>query len=172
MQKKCLICSEIFVKKVKDSQKEWSKKKYCSYQCYWKSKIGHSPWNKGIKAPKISLALKGRKLTDEWKNKIRISNTGKKRSLESIKKSSMKTRRENAYQWKGDDVGYNALHIWVRKEFGQPKKCEHCQKDNLTGKSIHWANKTGLYKRDISDWLRLCVSCHRLYDYKFKIKMK
>lgn len=37
-----------------------------------------------------------------------------------------------------------------------------------TGK-FEWANKSGDYKRDLSDWLRLCISCHRKYDF-FRLK--
>lgn len=63
-------------------------------------------------------------------------------------------------QWKGTKVQYAALHEWVRKNFGSPTTCEDCGTENLTGKKIHWANISGLYKRIRSDWKRLCVKCH------------
>ena len=66
------------------------------------------------------------------------------------------------WNWKGDSVGYGALHTWIKKRLGKPQKCEHCQSTNK--KMYHWANKSGTYKRNLSDWLRLCVSCHRKYD--------
>jgi hypothetical protein len=66
--------------------------------------------------------------------------------------------------WKGNDVGYRGLHIWVQNELGTPDTCEHCGKSNLKGKQIQWANKSGNYLRDITDWLRLCVPCHKKYD--------
>jgi hypothetical protein len=65
-------------------------------------------------------------------------------------------------KWKGNKVGYAPLHQWVIRKLGNPKKCEHCGAVNL--KSYHWANKSGEYKRDVNDWLRLCVPCHRIYD--------
>jgi len=34
----------------------------------------------------------------------------------------------------------------------------------LTGKKIHWANKSGEYLRDKDDWIRLCCKCHKKYD--------
>ena len=170
--KKCLICNTVFEKKTRESISEWEKRKYCKYECYWKSKIGNSPWNKGIKAPQISRALKGRVFSKDWIKNLSISHIGKKQSKETIEKRSSKLRRENHYEWLGDNVGYGALHAWVKKELGLPDKCEHCDKDGLFGQKIHWANKTGLYKRDITDWIRLCVSCHRKYDYKNKISMK
>ena len=67
-------------------------------------------------------------------------------------------------RWKGNNAGYSALHRWVSYHRGSPKKCEHCGKDGLTGRQIHWANKSGNYLRDLTDWIRLCVSCHRKYD--------
>jgi hypothetical protein len=32
------------------------------------------------------------------------------------------------------------------------------------GHKIHWSNKSGKYLRDISDWRRLCVKCHKFFD--------
>ena len=73
---------------------------------------------------------------------------------------------ENHCAWKGSKVGYRALHTWVRKQLGTPDKCGNCGKSGLSGKHIHWANKSGKYTRDISDWLRLCTPCHKAYDLK------
>jgi len=47
---------------------------------------------------------------------------------------------------------------------GKPDTCEHCGVGELKGHQIHWADKSGQYKRELSDWLRLCVQCHKLYD--------
>jgi hypothetical protein len=66
--------------------------------------------------------------------------------------------------WKGNNVGMGALHEWVIKNLGQPTVCEYCKKTGLTSHNIHWANKSHEYKRDLNDWLRLCVSCHHKYD--------
>ena len=30
--------------------------------------------------------------------------------------------------WKGDKVGYNALHAWVKIRFSKPKLCQDCKK--------------------------------------------
>lgn len=63
--------------------------------------------------------------------------------------------------WKGDQVGLGSLHDWVRRHRGTPSECEHCGK---TEGLFQWANKSGEYKRDLADWLRLCVPCHFKYD--------
>jgi|SRR3990167_8143697 len=73
----------------------------------------------------------------------------------------------NAYQWKGDDVGYFTLHKWVARHKGKPDTCLHCERTNLSGRSIHWANRSGQYRRDLGDWIRLCVWCHGKFDGTF-----
>jgi len=78
---------------------------------------------------------------------------------------------ENHSHWKADNVGYVSLHGWIRRHFGHANKCENpsCKYPRLDAggkmmikpKAYHWANKTGKYLRDISDWWMLCSSCHR-----------
>lgn len=41
-------------------------------------------------------------------------------------------------------------------------KCERCHRTDK--KKYEWANKSGRYLRDLTDWIRLCTSCHRLHD--------
>ena len=61
--------------------------------------------------------------------------------------------------WKGDEVGYYGLHTWVARKLGKPKKCNRC--GTTKAKRYEWANISREYKRDLSDWERLCASCHR-----------
>jgi hypothetical protein len=77
-------------------------------------------------------------------------------------KGHSETRRENSPHWKGDNVGYYALHAWVKKELGKPTFCSF----NKTHKSkrFEWASISHNAKRDLSDYITLCVSCHRKYD--------
>lgn len=37
---------------------------------------------------------------------------------------------------------------------------------------MHWANISGKYLRDITDWVRLCVSCHKYFDKQKKLCIK
>lgn len=62
--------------------------------------------------------------------------------------------------YKGDEVGYGALHHWVRYHKGRACKCEKCGSEN----SVNWANKSHEYKRDLDDWVELCQKCHMKYD--------
>ena len=70
---------------------------------------------------------------------------------------------EKHWSWKGDKVQYRALHQWVVNNLGQPDTCENCGKKG-TGHNMHWANKSRLYKRKLTDWVRLCPKCHGAYD--------
>lgn len=64
--------------------------------------------------------------------------------------------------WKGDRAGYVSLHSWVVRRLGKPSLCAHC--GNSDRKRYVWANVSKEYKRELNDWVRLCVSCHISFD--------
>ena len=126
-------------------------------------KKGQSSWNKGITGKDSHIFGK------TWRGLSGKQNPfyGKSHSEETKKKMSeakegVKDHKSNA--WKGDQVGYFGLHSWVKKKLGTPQICEDCGKSGLTSHQIHWANISGDYKRDLSDWTRLCASCHSKFD--------
>lgn len=57
---------------------------------------------------------------------------------------------------------YESAHVWIKRKLGKPNDCENC--GTKTAKTYDWANISGDYKRDISDWKRLCRSCHIYWD--------
>lgn len=57
---------------------------------------------------------------------------------------------------------YTAAHNWIRKMKGTPSKCEHCGTEEKHW--YHWANLSQEYKREVSDWARLCIPCHQKHD--------
>ena len=71
-------------------------------------------------------------------------------------------KEHNVYNWKGENAGYAAKHKWINRVGGNPKYCEHCKRTNK--KRYDWANISGKYKREVSDWKRLCTRCHKKYD--------
>ena len=73
---------------------------------------------------------------------------------------------EKQWKWKGDNVGYSGLHHWVNDNFESKKECEQCKSEI----NLHWANKSGQYKRERTDWLILCAKCHHSYD-KLKVAL-
>lgn len=76
-------------------------------------------------------------------------------------------REDKSPNWKGDSVGITALHNWVERRLGKPRKCEHCS--TTESRFFDWANKSQEYKRELSDWIRLCRKCHNKYDYEVRL---
>ena len=126
---------------------------------------------------KMSSAQKGKVMSESFKEKLSarmLGNTygkGKTRNFseehrrklsEAAKKRKVDRGGNKNPMWLGDKVGYSGIHIWIAKELGKPALCEHC--GTTDAPMYDWANKTGKYLRDISDWLRLCRSCHMKYD--------
>jgi ribosomal protein L31 len=128
---------------------------------------------------KISIAIKGIKRSDDFrdkcknrmlgtkhskvtKDKISKSNMGRVCSEYTKKRISESVSDEKHPFWKGDKVGYNALHGWIRRNKPKPIFCEECKKN----KSKDLSNISGNYKRDINDYRYLCHSCHMKLDFK------
>lgn len=67
---------------------------------------------------------------------------------------------EKHWKWKGDKISYTNLHKWLYDNYKKLDMCEFCG----DGGKLECANKSGEYKRDLTDWLTLCVKCHKAYD--------
>ena len=156
--KTCLVCKNEF--KTYICYIKLGRGKYCSWDCYKKSdsfkfkkgytpktafQKGHIPWIKGKKVSYYSPRMTGK---TAWNKGLKFPQFSE----------------ENHYNWKGNKVSYVGLHMWVYKHLGKPDRCEHCNKSGLKSRFIQWANKSGEYKRELSDWVRLCVKCHIAYD--------
>lgn len=87
-----------------------------------------------------------------------------KKTIKKIVEANKRDTEERGRNWKGKDVGYHGIHYWVAKHLGRPNTCEHCGKTQLKSRQIHWANKSGAYLRELTDWIRLCVKCHSIFD--------
>jgi hypothetical protein len=79
-------------------------------------------------------------------------------------------RDERHFAYKGENAGYVSKHTWVRSRLGKANHCELCGDKNA--KKYEWANLSGEYHRDLSDWLQMCKHCHIFYDkyYKFNVQ--
>jgi hypothetical protein len=175
----CLICGK--KRDVFPSDIKAGKGKFCSIKCRYKSQIGHIPWNKGIKSF-IAPWNRGRKMLDYpqmgfqkghpvYNKKGRFKkgqipwNKGLKAQLNTGKTHFKKGQNIDLknINWKGDDVGYIALHAWIYRKKGKPQVCEHCGATREK-RRLNWANIDHQYKRDLDDFISLCVSCHKIYD--------
>ena len=124
------------------------------------------------KGHKINVGNKyrlGAKLSEAAKEKIRTARS--KQIIDPLiyKINGLKNREAKHFAWKGDKAGYRALHSWVSVRLGTPQKCEFCGLNGLPAdkkRYFQWANRSRAYKRDLTDWIRLCVPCHLTYDKK------
>jgi hypothetical protein len=106
----------------------------------------------------------GYRHNEERKSKIKAARAKQTITPESRSKAKLKMTGDKHPLWKGEEVGYAALHTWVARHRGKPSECEHCGTDDAS-KIYEWANIDGEYNRCLDDFIRLCRSCHRKYDY-------
>lgn len=67
--------------------------------------------------------------------------------------------------WKGNDVGYSALHTYISRHFLDPGHCELCGTTVPDVPRLEWAQKVpGSTSRNRTDWFRLCPRCHMRFD--------
>lgn len=142
----CLICKIEFKKPL--SRILIGKGKYCSRICASKGRLGFIPWNKD------------KKMTNDQKSRLNLSGLelghGWNKGLPGL-------RDDKHPNWKGDDVGYNAIHTWIQRKLGKAYKCVKC--DGTKGsKRYEWANLDGKYTRDVTTWSMLCSKCHHEHD--------
>lgn len=150
----CLVCSkqrEIYSYRLKDGRG-----KYCSNKCNYAGRKGRrvsvrSEFKKGH--PFGKRYLKG----DHPSPKTEFKK-GHKTSPELIAKLSITLNIKKSQ----GIPNYHQLHRWVKKQLGTPNICWFCQ--TLIAPKFQWANKSGEYKEDIEDWIRLCAKCHWAYD--------
>ena len=140
---KCIDCSKILCSR-------FTKPKRCR-KCYYKF-ISLSPEN----SPK----WRGGTKCVDCKKQIYH---GQQRCMPC---SAIQRRGKNSPRYKEKLTNYKHLHAVISKMLGKPDTCEFCKKSGLKGSAIQWANKTGKYLREPTDLLRLCRSCHRIYDIK------
>lgn len=137
---RCLHCGREFniaPSRLKQSEVEkYGRGKFCSRKCKDLSRVGKPAWNSG---------KRGGEYISHYKN-----------GFKGVFGSSL-------WSWTGTRQEYQTLHHWVRKTLGSPGRCEICGEEKQ-GREIHWANKSGKYKRDNDDWIRICRKCHFIYD--------
>lgn len=141
--KKCITCNRLFYKRKTCSKKSWEASSYCSRKCVnvnrrcpWKGKkLGWEIWNKNKKGVQVA-----------WNKGIHYAQISS----------------EKNYGWKGNDASLVAKHAWVVRRLGRPRCCAMC--GDTTRKMYHWSNISGRYLRDVNDYERLCVPCHKQKD--------
>ena len=112
---------------------------------------------------------KGKLHAGSFKKGHKVMNTGRTHFKKGEYQGYGFSKGNISWNWKGNDVGYNALHTWINKCLGKASKCIN---DHVASRYF-WANISGEYKRDLSDWHELCQSCNQLdgvkIHYRFNI---
>lgn len=116
--------------------------------------------------------LKGHSVSLENIEASKLANFGKRRSPDTeFKKGNIPWYKikfgldyseEKHPRWVGDNTAYETIHSWVEKHLGLPRVCWNCGTEKA--KRYDWANLSGLYKRNLEDFVRLCRSCHKIMD--------
>ncbi len=57
---------------------------------------------------------------------------------------------------------YQLAHQWARRTIPKTGECAHCDSAGRT----HLANVSGEYRREVEDWIELCPTCHKKFDFK------
>jgi hypothetical protein len=119
---------------------------------------------------KISRAKRGRPVSEEQRARLASYNDNRKVSDETRRRMSA-TRRgrflgKQHPQWRGNAVGYSALHQWVARHKTKTGVCTECGTEVGTSRyrGTEWANVSGRYLRDLDDFVELCIRCHRRRD--------
>lgn len=110
---------------------------------------------KRVVTQKMKDAIIARNKSPENREKVRQAQLGVPRP---------QTTGKLNYAWKGNKVSYSGLHKWIYRKLGQKKECQNKACEKLPTLRFEWANVNGKYKRNLKDWIRLCVFCHRRWD--------
>ena len=112
------------------------------------------------------------------KHRIEISERQKRKFKLGLLKKFIESKKtpmigNKNWQWKGNKVGYFALHEWIRRYWGKANHCENMKclyprynsrRDLLKyPKGFEWAN-LGKFTRNRKNWIQLCHSCHKRFD--------
>lgn len=90
-------------------------------------------------------------LNNENTKRLGLSNTGKNNGM-------FGKYDELNPAWKGDKVGYYALHTWLGRKLGKARRCSNSPLHKCN--KYYWANISGEYKRELTDWKEVCARCN------------
>lgn len=77
------------------------------------------------------------------------------------------------HNWKGEKVGYHALHVWINRKKDKTGFCSICGAERYT----EWGNvsEDRSYSRNLGDYIEVCKPCHLDLDghpWKRSAKLK
>ena len=137
---------------------------YCSWECRLKDKEQMQTHAKQTLIPRYG------KDNNLWKGGIpTCTNCGGKMGWYNGKLCrtcwAKSIQSEGHPRWVGDKADYDTVHSWVRRHLGRVKECVYCGDEG----KIQWASISHHAKRDLDDYIPLCVACHSKYDKEARI---
>jgi|SRR3990167_2573045 len=141
---------------------------------------GKEPWNKGksMEAYPHAGFQKGHQVfagsektqfqkgQSSWNSGLILTNEQKK-NLYRFPKGNLPFNKGKEHlpadlngRWRGDFASYKTKHAWRSRNLVKPLNCEACGLE----KKLDWANVSGKYYREETDWMPLCRSCHIHFD--------
>lgn len=123
--------------------------KYCSCKCYYNTQTR-----------KCIVCGKTFKTRYSYVKEGRMKTCSRECGYKIVSK---KLTGKNNGMWK-ENVGYTAVHDWIRRRKDKPTKCEICKKN----KPYDLANISGNYLRNVNDFKWLCRRCHMFEDGRIK----
>src|SRR5262245_29698370 len=103
-----------------------------------------------------AIRAKGREYAARVRREAGMPALGTPESTENRRRARKATGTEHG-NWKGDEVGYFGLHAWVYRHKTKTGRCSECGDRPET--RTDWANVSGEYRRDLDDFVELCVPC-------------
>ena len=175
IEKVCQQCQKVWYFSLRNGlrySEKTGRGKYCSRECYHESRKGQrvSPATEFKPGPRERRAEVFE--TCECGKEFATSNArldddrGKYCSKDCAYKYRTLPSGSNHHNWKGEGVGYSAIHSWIARIMGKPKYCERCSSSKRPTNQYHWANMSGNYERNVWDWQRLCAKCHKNFDVR------
>ncbi len=145
----CIICGKEFLVSPYYAKRG---QKCCSRTCGSIYRDKPIPWNKGMRGLHLSPLT-------EWKKGETPTNSKVfKKGL--IPWNKGQDNGKSAWFYRDRILEYKALHKRINRKFKEVETCMFCGKKGC----LHCANVSGEYRENLSDWMKLCVSCHMKYD--------
>ncbi len=73
---------------------------------------------------------------------------------------------------KAEHRHYDNIHQWLKCNYGKASCCENKKCTYKTPKRFEWALVKGKsYEKNIQNYIQLCPSCHRKYDFTEEIRL-
>jgi len=158
----CPECNKTFNKGVDEAIARWNKRIYCSRKCNDDHKRTAEK-TQTFKYCNQCGVLFNKVYEETWlKWQSRRFCSKKCADIGKIRKAPSTAFKKGHIpaNFKEKGFGYNTVHKWLTRHFPKKGICEECLKESKT----QYANITGKYLRDRSDYRELCYSCHTRID--------